>query len=64
MDPLIGLWGLVKKKDRMPTAYVMGVPTCTALLKDDDLKNSEYFNGHSANYSTGMIGNFRVKDSG
>ena len=35
-----------------------GVSTCTALLKDDDLKNSEYFSGHYANYSTDMIGNF------
>ena len=58
MDLLIDLWGLVKKKDRMPTAYVMSPATCTALLKDDDLKNSEYFSGHNANYSTGMIGNF------
>ena len=58
MDLLIDLWGKVKEKDRMPTAYVMGVPTCTALLKDEDLKNSEYFSGHAANYGTGMIGNF------
>ncbi len=36
----------------------MGVPVAASLLKYDDLKDSTYFNGHSANYSTGNIADF------
>ena len=58
MDLLIDLWKLVKVKDRMPTAYIMSPTTYATLLKDDDLQDSHYFEGHRVDYSVGDVGMF------
>lgn len=46
VDLLIDLKKLVAKQNHHPNAYVMDVDSFYTILKDDEMKSSDYFQGH------------------